>query len=96
MGQTKGAPEIDQNSIKEFLEQNKPVYLDPVPLTNFAIAALALSLILILIGIVWVNKCKQTKNIRRATPRNRAKRIFEDEGNVTFLENLVAKRSDAQ
>ena len=96
MGQTKGAPEIDQNSIKEFLEQNKPVYLDPVPLTNFAIAALALSLILILICIVWVNKCKQTKNIRRATPRNRAKRIFEDEGNVTFLENLVAKRSDAQ
>ena len=88
-------PEIDQNSIKEFLEQNKPVYLDPVPLTNFAIAALALSLILILICIVWVNKCKQAKNIRRNTPRKRANRIFEDDGNVTFLENLVAKRSDA-
>ena len=96
IGQTKGAPEIDQNSIKEYLEQNKPIYLDPVPLTNFAIAALALALILILIGIVWFNKCKQTKHTRRSTPKSRFKRIGEDEGNVTFLEDLVASRSSTE
>ena len=94
MGQTKGAPEIDQNSIKEFLEKNEPEYLNPIPLTNFAIAALALALalILILICIVWFNKCKQAKTIRKSSPRNRLKTITKDEGNIVFLEELVSKR----
>ena len=92
MGQTKGVPEINQNSIKEFLEKNEPEYLNPIPLTNFAIAALALALILILICIVWFNKYKQAKTIRKSAPRNRWKTITKDEGNIVFLEELVSKR----
>ena len=68
------------------------MYLDPVPLTNFAIA-LALALILIVICIAWFNKCKQAKTMHQSAPKNRWKNITKDEGNMIFLEELVAKRS---
>ena len=93
MGKTKGAPIIDQKSIKEFLEKDKPKYLDHVPLTSFAIGAISLALTLIVICIAWFNKCKQAKIMRQATPKAQWKNIIKNEDNVIALQELIANRS---
>ena len=92
MSNTKGAPEIDQDQVRSFLEKDKPNYLDPVPLTSFAIGALSLALTLIIICIAWFNKCKQAKIMRQATPKAQWKNIVKNEDNVIALKELLAKR----
>ena len=92
MSNTKGAPEIDQEEIKRFLEKDKPKYLDPVPLTSFAIGALSLALTLLIICIAWFNKCKQAKIMRQATPKAQWNDIVKHEENVIALKELITKR----
>ena len=91
MRATPGAPEIDQKTIQEIKELQKPEYLNPYPMAAILASAVALLMASVLVCICCYAKRQEANANRQRTDLNlRFKNLIRGEGNLDILENLLA------
>ena len=90
---TKGAPDIDTQTIEELKKLNKPFYMDTFPVVTFIVAISSLLLILAIIAVVVYKNCQANKVSKNLSdPGYRFKQMMKEETNLELLEQLLQRR----